>query len=44
MLGGATADGAAPAAKTDGEWEHTSAATAREEAGLHMMEEYIRRR
>ena len=44
LPGGAAADGATTAAKTDGKWEYTSAATAREEAGFQILEEYIQRR
>ena len=35
--------GRIPRRRTENKWEYTSAATAREEAGFQMMEEYIRR-
>ena len=34
--------GRLPQHKTDGNWEYTSASTAREEAGFQTMEDYIR--
>ena len=42
--GGAAFDGRLTQRKTDGKWEYTLEATAREESGFQTIEEYIQRR